>query len=80
MDSMNLIKTAISAVDPSKTAKAANIRPDMEIRELGLDSVATMEMVAHLEEKLETQFSDEVMIRIQTFGDLVALIDNTRRA
>ncbi|MBM4366691.1 MAG: acyl carrier protein [Deltaproteobacteria bacterium] len=77
---MNLIKSAISAVDPSKTSKLANIRPDMEIRELGLDSVATMEMVGYLEEKLETQFSDEVMIRIQTFGDLASLIENTRQA
>ncbi len=80
METMNLIKSAISAVDPSKTAKLASIRPDMEIRELGLDSVATMEMVGFLEEKLETQFSDEVMIRIQTFGDLAALIDNTKQA
>lgn len=79
MDSLSLIKSAISAVDPSKTAKLATIRPDMEIRELGLDSVATMEMVGFLEEKLETQFSDEVMIRIQTFGDLVSLIDDSKQ-
>ncbi|MFZ5479923.1 MAG: acyl carrier protein [Myxococcota bacterium] len=75
---MELIKAAVTAVDTSKAAKLANIRPETEIRELGLDSVATMEMVGFLEEKLETQFSDEVMVRINTFGDLVALIEKSR--
>lgn len=75
MDAMNLIKAAITAVDTSKASKLATIKPDTEIRDLGLDSVATMEMVGYLEEKLETQFSDEVMVRINTFGDLVALVE-----
>ena len=79
MESMELIKSAIAAVDPTKTAKLANVRREMEIRELGMDSVATMEMVGFLEEKLETQFSDEVMIRIQTFGDLQDLIEKSKR-
>jgi acyl carrier protein len=37
-----------------------------------------METVGYLEEKLDTQFSDEVMIRIQTFGDLIALVEKSR--
>lgn len=78
MDAMELIKQAVTAVDTTKAAKLAIAKPEMEIRELGLDSVATMEMVGFLEEKLETQFSDEVMVRINTFGDLVALIEKTR--
>jgi acyl carrier protein len=78
MEAMELIKAAITAVDTSKAAKLATIKPETEIRELGLDSVATMEMVGFLEEQLETQFSDEVMVRINTFGDLVALIEKSR--
>lgn len=78
MDSLDLIKAAITTVDNTKTAKLSTIKPETEIRALGMDSVATMEMVAYLEEKLETQFPDEVMIRISTFGDLMALIDKTR--
>jgi acyl carrier protein len=79
MESMDLIKAAVSAVDPSKTQKLGTLHRQMQIRELGMDSVATMEMVAYLEDKLETQFADEVMIRIETFGDLVDLIDRTKR-
>lgn len=78
MDAMELIKQAVTAVDTSKAAKMAAAKPETEIREIGLDSVATMEMVGFLEEKLETQFSDEVMVRINTFGDLVALIEKSR--
>ncbi len=79
MDSLDLIKAAITAVDPSKSSKLSKVTPATEIRELGMDSVATMEMVGYLEEKLETQFSDEVMIRIQTFGDLVNLVEKSKK-
>ncbi len=78
MNSLELIKAAIVAVDPSKSPKLGAVAPETEIRELGMDSVATMEMVGYLEEKLDTQFSDEVMIRIQTFGDLIALVEKSR--
>lgn len=80
MEAMEMIKAAIAAVDTSKAAKLAKVKPETEIRDLGLDSVATMEMVGFLEEQLETQFSDEVMVRITTFGDLVALIEKHRGA
>ncbi len=80
MDAMDLIRAAVTAVDTSKANKVLAVKPETEIRELGLDSVATMEMVAYLEDKLETQFPDEVMIRITTFGDLVSLIEKSRAA
>ena len=78
MNALELIKKAILEVDPTKASKLATVSPAQEIRELGMDSVATMEMVGYLEEHLETQFSDEVMVRINTFGDLIALIEKTQ--
>lgn len=75
MDSMELIKTAIKKVDPSKAPKLTNVTEATELRDLGLDSVATMEMVGELEEQLGMTFSDEDMVRIQTFGDLKRHID-----
>jgi acyl carrier protein len=79
MEAMEMIKAAITAVDTTKTSKLGIVKPETEIRELGLDSVATMEMVGYLEEHLDTQFSDEVMVRINTFGDLVALIEKAKK-
>jgi acyl carrier protein len=78
MDSLELIKAAIIAVDPSKSAKLAALTPQTEIREIGLDSVATMEMVGYLEERTGVQFADEVMIRIQTVGDLIRIVDQCK--
>lgn len=79
MDTMELIRAAILKVDPSKAPKLATLTPATEIRDLGLDSVATMEMVGELEEKLGANFADEDMIRIQTFGDLGRLVDQLRK-
>ena len=78
MSAIDLIKAAILEVDPTKASRLASVTPAMEIREIGMDSVATMEMVGYLEEKLETQFSDEVMVRINTFGDLISLVEKTQ--
>ncbi len=78
MQAIDLIKAAILEVDPSKASKLATVKPTQEIRELGMDSVATMEMVGYLEEELQVQFSDEVMVRINTFGDLIALVEKSR--
>jgi acyl carrier protein len=79
MEPIELIKAAILAVDVSKAAKVKNITAQTEIRDLGMDSVATMEMVGYLEEKLDTQFSDEVMVRVNTFGDLIKLVESAKK-
>lgn len=79
MDTMQLIKDAILKVDTSKAGKLAAITAATEIRDLGLDSVATMEMVGILEETLGTNFADEEMIKISTFGDLQKLVDSKRK-
>jgi acyl carrier protein len=80
MDSMSLIRDAVLAVDPSKAAKLEKITATTEIRELGMDSVATMEMVAYVEDQLGVQFADEVLVQVNSFGDLVRLIDNSKLA
>lgn len=44
------------------------------ISQLGMDSVAVMELVSYFEEKLEVRMPDEDLARINTIGDLSALI------
>ena len=80
MESMDLIKAAITTVEPAKAAKLGGVKLDTEIRSLGMDSVATMEMVSYLEEQLHATFPDEALTEINTFGDLVKLIDRTKAA
>ena len=45
----------------------------------GVNSVATMEMVAYVEDSLNVQFADEVLVQVTTFGDLVKLIENSKK-
>lgn len=44
------------------------------LSETGLDSVAVMELVGYLEEKLEIRLPDEGLARVQTLGDLDDLL------
>jgi acyl carrier protein len=44
------------------------------ISQLGMDSVAVMELVSYFEEKLNVRMPDEDLARINTIGDLSTLI------
>jgi acyl carrier protein len=44
------------------------------ISQLGMDSVAVMELVSYCEEKLNVRMPDEDLARINTIGDLCTLI------
>lgn len=79
MDAMALIREAVATVDAKKVAKLDKVLPTTEIRALGMDSVATMEMVAFIEDKLGVQFADEVLTTVTTFGDLVKLIETSKK-
>ena len=51
---------------------------DQPISDLGLDSVTVIEMVGVLEDRLQLRFNDEDLARINTFGDLGAMVRKYR--
>ena len=51
-----LVKDALAEVAPSRAAEFDAIDLNTKIRDLGIDSVAAMEMVGFVEEKLEVTF------------------------
>jgi acyl carrier protein len=69
-----LIRSALGSVAPTRTADFVNLSADSKIEALGLDSIATMEMVNFVEEKIGVTFADEDLAKVQMIGDLVALI------
>lgn len=71
---MDLIKQALSQVDPKRQAEFANVTPEQEIAALGLDSIAIMEMVNFIEEKIDKTFPDNELHKVQSIGDLAGLI------
>ena len=68
---IQLFKAAVYEVD-QKTL--GSLTPDTEIAQLGLDSVATMEVIGALEEKLAVRFPDEELATLKSVGDLTALV------
>ena len=73
-----LIKSALGEVAPNRKADFANITFDTNIEALGLDSIATMEMVNYVEERVDSTFPDEELAKVQLVRDLAGLIKDGR--
>ena len=71
---LTLIRQALGEVAPTRKAEFASITEDTRIDALGLDSIATMEMVSFIEEHIEVTFPDDELARVQKVADLVALV------
>lgn len=69
-----LIKDALAEVAPEKAAEFDGVALETKIRDLGIDSVAAMEMVGAVEERLSVTFPDEDLAQLSRFSDLVDLI------
>jgi len=73
-----LVRQALGEVAPTRKADFVGITAETRIDALGLDSIATMEMVSFIEERIEVTFPDDELARVQRVGDLVALIQGSR--
>lgn len=71
---IGLIQEALFEVAPNRTEAFQNITLETTIESLSLDSIATMEMVGFLEDKVETAFPDEKLATVTTLNDLAALV------
>jgi acyl carrier protein len=68
---IQLFKAAVYEVDQKQLG---SVTPETQIANLGLDSVATMEVIGALEEKLSVRFPDEDLATLKSVGDLTALV------
>lgn len=71
---IQLIKSALQEVAPGKIGEDEKLPLDGKIRDHGIDSVASMEMIGVLEEEIGTTFPDAELQRVNTFGDVVELV------
>ncbi|MCB9506693.1 MAG: acyl carrier protein [Myxococcales bacterium] len=69
-----LVKAALHEISPAKAAELETLGLDTRIRDAGIDSVAAMEMVGVIEERLEVTFPDEDLAQLNRFSDIVDLI------
>jgi acyl carrier protein len=68
---IQLFKAAVYEVDQKQLGA---VTVETQIAQLGLDSVATMEVIGALEEKLSVRFPDEELATLKSVGDLTALV------
>ena len=54
----------------------SEITPESSFKELGIDSLDTVELLMNLEDKLDLEF--ELDQKVETVGDLVAFIESKR--
>ncbi len=68
---IQLFKDAVREVENKDLGE---IGENTALTELGLDSVATMEVIGVMEERLNVQFPDEDLANLSSMSDLTALV------
>lgn len=74
MATVNIAQLFAQAALEVNGKKLEGLTKDTVISKLGLDSVAIMELVSFFEEKLNIRMPDEDLAKVQTLGDLGAVV------
>lgn len=74
MAQVNIIQLFTQAALEVNGKKLDGLSKDTVISKLGLDSVAMMELVSYVEEKMNIRLPDEDLAKVQTIGDLGGLV------
>jgi acyl carrier protein len=76
---LELIQEALhETVDGRVAARFGPVSLDMQIRELGIDSILVMEMVGAIEDRLARTFREDELAKARTLRDLASLIRTGR--
>ncbi len=71
---VDILKLFAQAALEVNNKKLDNLSRGTVISQLGMDSVAVMELVSYFEEKLEIRLPDDELAKISTIGDLCDVI------
>ena len=71
---LNLVREAVTEVAPARSAALEKLTLELNIRDLEMDSVETMEMIGVIEEELGIVFGDEQLAQVVKFSDLAELM------
>ena len=74
---VDILKLFQQAAMEVNSKKLDNLSRSTVISQLGMDSVAVMELVSYFEEKLEIRLPDDELAKISTIGDLCDVIGRT---
>lgn len=71
---IGLLRRAFLYAKPEHPEAAQRISLDATIEELGIHSVAALEMSGFIEEQLDVQFPDDELVAIRSMRDLAHLV------
>ena len=71
---LKLIKDAMVYADPQQVAQHRELSLDHSLSDLGIDSIAALEMAAALEEQLGVQFPDDELSGVVDVRGFVRLV------
>ena len=71
---LNFVREAVVEVAPARTEALETLSLDVNIRDLAMDSVETMEMIGVIEEELGVIFADDELAQVVKFSDLAAVM------
>ena len=73
---MSLGQTTLAVIAKVSKIEVAALRPDMDlVADLGFDSAKSLELLVELEEALGIEVSDEQAARLNTVGDILAIVE-----
>ena len=73
---MSLRETTLAVIAKVSKVEVAALRPDMDlVADLGFDSAKALELLVELEEALSIEVSDEQAARLNTVGDILAIVE-----
>ena len=74
---MSLRETTLAVIAKVSKVEVAELRPDMDlVADLGFDSAKALELLVELEEALGIEVSDEQAARLNSVGDILAIVES----
>lgn len=64
-----------SIIEEASGLEAGSLTPDAKLSELGITSLAMIEIAVRIEDTFGVRIDDAVVYNLQTIGDLSALVD-----
>lgn len=71
---LSLLQEALEFTVPEEKEIAKELNTEKTLGEAGISSIVAFEMAGYVEEKLEIQFADDELARINTVEDFINLI------
>jgi acyl carrier protein len=73
-DTTNLLALFREIAEEVDKKKLTDITEKSVIADLGIDSLSTMQIVGELEQRLDITIPDDQLVKLETVGDLLAVV------